>query len=720
MGKFLALVIIFVLCSKFVVAQQNTIEHSIKKGETVYSISKIYGVSMNAIFALNPGSEDVIFSGRILRIPQSSSKDAAASSSAVISDSKIRNYLVKRGETKSGLSRRFGVSIAMLEQQNPHTVAMLQAGHIINLDKTSTEKAPQAKESEHIVVKGETLWGIAKQNGITVAQLIAANREQLSEFLQIDQVLTIPDKSSEFQDPNTYLVRRGDTKFSLAKRFNMSIAQLEEKNPHIVDILMAGHKLNISNTDLADAEEEEDTIAEVAPMQTKTPSEVEVTQVDSTQKSTESSNYYKDYVIEPKETLYSLSKKAGMSMEAFTELNPELRNGVNKGDIIKMPIDPSKTPMTTNKDVREDLAVKEVKTINKNAALYANLETLNTKGLYFYTPFSGEELSAPELRQKLLNENAEYEKYLEFLQGAQIAIDSALALNLNFDISMIKSSDNKSKLKIESAYKKNAILVPFIEKSSNYPRIISNESISVIDVASNIDQIKNSTIYKAISPIDLQKTTTLNYLAGKNGQIIVVSDLKTSRDKDIILDALPNSQFLTVDKAGFFEENALQNALSRNKTNYIILDSEKTIVFLNSTTALMSKLSDYKIQLVIINPSNLPKQSEVSDMRFRVLKLIFPSVIENEQTKSRRRFAINYKKLFSSDPSENAILGFDITLDVLLRLSQNSSFEDAINNTKSEHPHIKFNYVKTNDETYTNTALNIMQYDSNEGVIKLD
>lgn len=720
MGKFLALVIIFVLCSKFVVAQQNTIEHSIKKGETVYSISKIYGVSMNAIFALNPGSEDVIFSGRILRIPQSSSKDAAASSSAVISDSKIRNYLVKRGETKSGLSRRFGVSIAMLEQQNPHTVAMLQAGHIINLDKTSTEKAPQAKESEHIVVKGETLWGIAKQNGITVAQLIATNREQLSEFLQIDQVLTIPDKSSEFQDPNTYLVRRGDTKFSLAKRFNMSIAQLEEKNPHIVDILMAGHKLNISNTDLADAEEEEDTIAEVAPMQTKTPSEVEVTQVDSTQKSTESSNYYKDYVIEPKETLYSLSKKAGMSMEAFTELNPELRNGVNKGDIIKMPIDPSKTPMATNKDAREDLAVKEVKTVNKNAALYANLETMNTKGLYFYTPFSGEELSAPELRQKLLNENAEYEKYLEFLQGAQIAIDSALALNLNFDISMIKSSDNKSKLKIESAYKKNAILVPFIEKSSNYPRIISNESISVIDVASNIDQIKNSTIYKAISPIDLQKTTTLNYLAGKNGQIIVVSDLKTSRDKDIILDALPNSQFLTVDKAGFFEENALQNALSRNKTNYIILDSEKTIVFLNSTTALMSKLSDYKIQLVIINPSNLPKQSEVSDMRFRVLKLIFPSVIENEQTKSRRRFAINYKKLFSSDPSENAILGFDITLDVLLRLSQNSSFEDAINNTKSEHPHIKFNYVKTNDETYTNTALNIMQYDSNEGVIKLD
>lgn len=722
MGKFLPLIIGFILCSQYARAQQRTIEHSIKKGETVYAISKAYGVRMNAIFELNPGSKDIIYAGSILLIPESNSNSSPSETSAVITDTKISNYLVKRGETKSGLARRFGVSIAMLEQQNPHTVDMLQAGHIINLDKTITENQRQAKEGEHIVVKGETLWGIAKQNGITVAQLTAANRGKLSEFLQIGQVLTIPEKSAELEDLNTYLVKRGDTKFSLAKRFNMSIAQLEDNNPHIVDMLMAGHKLDISKSDFTttrNSEEETETIAEVNPTETETSSEIADEQLESTQTS-DPASFYKDYVIEPKETLYSLSKKAGMTMEEFTKLNPKLKNGVIKGEIIKMPKDPSKTPSYTSTDVREDSTNEKTKTLNKNASLYAKLETLTTKGLYFYTPFSGEELSSPELRQKLLSENAEYENYLEFLQGAQIAIDSALALNLNFDISLIKSVDTKSRLKIESTYTKNAIILPFIKGNSAAPRVVSNQNISIIDVESNLDPIKNSRVYKAIPSEDIQKTKTLNYLAGKNGQFIVVSESKTPKDKDLILNALPNAQFLTVDKAGFFEKNALQSALSKTKTNYVILDSEKTIIFLNSTTALMNQLSDHKIQLAMINPSHLPQQSEVSDMRFRVLNLIFPAVIDNKQMKSGRNFIRKYNKLFNNNPSNYAVLGFDITLDVLLRLSQSSSFEETIIKIKSEHLHIKFNYNNTNDETYMNTAVNIMQYNSNEGVIKLN
>jgi len=246
MVKFFTLFIIFILSSNLTIAQQNTIEHSIKKGESVYSISKTYGVSINAIFELNPGSENIIYAGRTLRIPQSNSSNT--SNNTVINESQISNYKVKRGETKSGLSRRFGVSIAMLEQQNPQIIRMLQAGHIINVDKTIKEAAPQAKKGEHIVVKGETLWGIARQNGINVKLLTAANENRLSEFLQIGQILVIPDKNSEISVKGEYIVKRGDTKFQLAKRYNMSIAELEEINPHIVALLMAGQTIKTDNS----------------------------------------------------------------------------------------------------------------------------------------------------------------------------------------------------------------------------------------------------------------------------------------------------------------------------------------------------------------------------------------------------------------------------------------------------------------------------------------
>ena len=103
-----------------------------------------------------------------------------------------------------------------------------------------------------------------------------------------------------------------------------------------------------------------------------------------------------------------------------------------------------------------------------------------------------------------------------------------------------------------------------------------------------------------------------------------------------------------------------------SKLNYVVLDSEKTIVFLNSTTALMSKLSDYNIQLVLINASLIPKKSEVSDMRYRVLKLIYPSTLAEESNLGATNFETSYEKLFNSKPSRNAMLGFDITLDVIL------------------------------------------------------
>ncbi|EDP72002.1 bifunctional protein [Flavobacteriales bacterium ALC-1] len=692
MGKFFTLIIIFILGSNLTIAQQNIIEHSIQKGENVYVISKRYGVSMNAIFELNPGSENVIYAGRTLRIPSPNSSNP---SNTVIGDTQISNYEVKRGETKSGLSRRFGVSIAMLEQQNPHIIRMLQAGHIINVDKTIKEQVRQAKEGEHIVVKGETLWGIARRNNISVNQLTAANTNRLSEFLQIGQTLTIPDKNSDPAIAGQYLVKRGDTKFELARRFNMTIDELEQKNPHIIDMLMAGHKIDVDNTtSIASTDnnnldsEENDTIPDDSTSETTT---------TPTSTDTEDKRYV-DYIIQPKETLFGLSRKAGMSISEFTTLNPKLLTSVNKGDIIKMPVDAVETDISSNDTPTSSTNSTNTITTNRNAALYSNLNTSNTNGLYFYTPFSGNELSSPELRQEMLSNNDDYEKFLEFFQGAQIAIDSALALNLNFDITLIKESDVKSRLKIESLYYKNAVLVPFLETGTRFPNIESNENISVIDIESNMNPVENSVVYKSIPSENFQKTKTLNYIANKDAQVVVVSDLDEARNKDLILNTIPDAKFLKVDNAGFFESNALQLALDKDKLNYVVLDSEKTIVFLNSTTALMSKSADYNIQLVLINASLLPEKKDVSDLRYKVLKLIYPTIIIEEDNKAKTDFENSYEKLFNNKPSRYAVLGFNITLDVLLRLSQNSSFEDTIKNITSEHPHLKFDYKRTNDK----------------------
>ena len=699
MRRFFTLILVLVFSTKYVIAQENYKNHAIQKGESVYMISRKYGVSVNAIFELNPGSEDVIYAGETLKIPNSNSANTSTSNT-VITDSLISNYEVKRGETKSGLSRRFGVSIAMLEQQNPHIVRMLQAGHIINVDKSIKEVERTAKEGEHIVVKGETLWGIARSKGISLAQLEAANAGRLSEYLQIGQTLVIPDKNFPITNDGEYLVKRGDTKFQLAKRFNMTIAQLEQKNPHIVEMLMAGHKLNVDNSTYTETE-----------TSITNNTESTSTEVDTIF----SEGDYEDYIIQPKETLYGLAKKAGMSIKDFTTLNPKLLTSVNSGDIIKMPKNVIQN--TTNTITRN---TGDIINIAKNDALLDNLITETSNGIYFYTPFSSEELSSPEQREKMISLNADLQKYIDFFQGAQIAIDSAKALNLNFDVTLIKKNIAKSELRIESPHKKNAILVPFLENASNYPRISSNEEISIIDIESNISAKDSVKVYKSIPSDNFQKTKTLKYLSQQGANIIVVSDMDEARNKNLIYNTIPNAKFLKVDNAGFFQPYALDNSLSKTKLNYVVLDSQKTIIFLNSTTELMSKLSDYKIELVMLQSSLIPKQSEVSDMRYRVLKLIFPAIIDPRNKKGINEFERNYEDIFGSKPTKHSELGFDVTLDVLLRLSQSSSFETTVNTIVSEQPYIKFEYQKTDDSSYSNTGIRIMQYNSNEGVMELD
>ncbi|NRD21545.1 LysM peptidoglycan-binding domain-containing protein [Winogradskyella eckloniae] len=706
MGKYFTVIIVLILGSKLATAQQDNIVHSIQKGESVYQISRQYGVSINAIFDLNPGSRDVIYAGRTLLIPNSSNNNTTTASNTQVTSNGVSNYVVQRGETKSGLSRRFGVSIAMLEQQNPHIVRMLQAGHVINVDTSIAEQAPVARPGEHIVVKGETLWGIARNNGITVAQLEAANSNQLSEFLQIGQTLIIPDKNAVTSTNGEYLVQKGDTKYELARRFNMTIAELEANNPHIVEMLMAGHRISTNKSNSITSTDENSNVAE-----TNT-----ITEINNTINEGD----YVDYTIQPQETLYGLSRKAGMSMEDLMTLNPSLRVAVNKGDIIKMPRNLNEN--STTNDINLDNTTNEilVNTSNRNTQLLSNLNTETATGLYFYTPFSSQELSSPTERQNMVNADPDKQFYIDFFQGAQIAIDSAKALNIDFDVTLIKKNIAKTKIDVNSSHKKNAVLIPFLDNASHFPSINSNEELALIDIESNLVSKDSSKIYKTLPSDEYQKIKTLNYLAIQNARVIVVSEEEESKNKSLVQSIIPNAKFLKVDNSGNFSPNVLENALSTSKLNYVILDSDKTSVFLNSTTALMSKLSNYNIQLAILESALIPKQGQVSDMRFRVLKLIFPSVLDPQNKKDIKDFDRSYKDVFDISPSRHAKLGFDITLDVLLRLAQNSSFENTINTIVSEHPHLRFEYKKSNDSTYSNTGLHLLQYNSNEGLIEVD
>ena len=177
--------------------------HTVTKGQSLYSISSMYNVSVADIVKMNPGSDAGIKAGQTLKIPQTSAEN------------QVVFHTIQPGETLYKLSVKHGVSVERICRANPGLSAKnFRIGQVIAIPPTgqaSAEvaqqpvaetpqvQAPQKNEplkpkcrDMHKVEKKETLYSISRKYGITEAELIAANPELKTEKLKKGKFLCIP------------------------------------------------------------------------------------------------------------------------------------------------------------------------------------------------------------------------------------------------------------------------------------------------------------------------------------------------------------------------------------------------------------------------------------------------------------------------------------------------------------------------------------------------
>ncbi len=181
-------------------ASDNTFIHIIERGETVYAIATMYGVSVDDIYRLNPGSEKGIKAGERLRVPQ---KDAATQTAASRKAGDYLYHAIQRGETLYALSKQYNIPGQAILDANPGlSVKTFAAGRIIRIPPTqiedlpTTEKKETVKEIEYVVERRETLYGICRKFNITSVDLIKHNPE-LKNGVKAGMVLRIPTQTTE-------------------------------------------------------------------------------------------------------------------------------------------------------------------------------------------------------------------------------------------------------------------------------------------------------------------------------------------------------------------------------------------------------------------------------------------------------------------------------------------------------------------------------------------
>lgn len=177
---------------------------------------------------------------------------------ATITAKSIENYLgtvgnfytVQKGDSLYSIATKFGTSVDAIKRANNLGTNMLAIGQKLLIPKIDEEiPTPSTPTgSVYTVKKGDTLYSIAGRYGITVDSLKIANG-LTSNNLKIGQKLTVPNNSSTTPSGSTtYMVKSGDTLYGIATKYGVSVEDIKRVNGLSNNLLQIGQKLTIPSS----------------------------------------------------------------------------------------------------------------------------------------------------------------------------------------------------------------------------------------------------------------------------------------------------------------------------------------------------------------------------------------------------------------------------------------------------------------------------------------
>ena len=204
----------------------NGTHYTVRYGDTLYSIARQFNVSMADLMEANPGINPyMLYPGQIICIPRP----------PAVCPPGTQSYTVKAGDTFFSLAQQFNTTVAAIQQANPNVDPNnLQVGQILCIPMGAPVTCPIGTQ-QYVVRAGDTFFSLAQRFNTTVAAIQQANPNVDPNNLQVGQVLCIPMGTPTVCPPGTlqYTVRAGDTFFSLAIRFNTTVAAIQQANPNV-------------------------------------------------------------------------------------------------------------------------------------------------------------------------------------------------------------------------------------------------------------------------------------------------------------------------------------------------------------------------------------------------------------------------------------------------------------------------------------------------------
>ena len=201
----------------------------VQKGDTLYSIANKLGTTVSELKKENNLTSNTLQIGEVLRIPTKE-----------IYEEEENIYIVKKGDSLYSIANKYNTTVDELKRINNLTSNILSIGQVLKLpsDKESNIEKEENTIS-YTVQKGDSLYSIARKYDTTIDRIKDLNN-LTTNLLSIGQVLLIPtDTNLE----TTYTVQKGDSLYSIAKKYNTTVDRLKQLNNLSSNLLSIGQIL---------------------------------------------------------------------------------------------------------------------------------------------------------------------------------------------------------------------------------------------------------------------------------------------------------------------------------------------------------------------------------------------------------------------------------------------------------------------------------------------
>tara|TARA_R110002072_G_scaffold239109_2_gene396807 strand:+ start:261 stop:1898 length:1638 start_codon:yes stop_codon:yes gene_type:complete len=512
-----------------------------------------------------------------------------------------------------------------------------------------------------------------------------------------------------------YKVKKGDSASKIAEKLDMSTRDLIRLNPGMDTlpkvnsyIVVPQKKWDLLNKRIRENREnlsqvEIDSINDLDGLNT----ELDLTD--------ELRSKYDIYEVKKGDTFYSLGKTFDVTRGELLLLNPELKDGLKVGMVLKIreiPLEVTVDEVYYDDYIKRNKDLKVALLLPFRAARYSN--------------------DSIRLKEIFANNSALVNIATDFYLGAEIAVDSLRRKGVKIDFNVFDTGDRRTNeinriISNKNLNSNDVIIGPLY--SEEVQKVASNVNIPVIFpvYSKNQSDFNASNIIKTSPDKKVFREELENYIKENftGGNIIMVSDGKSESIQAIKnmryslqqADTIVKNIYTLTPSNGYIAKSKFLNVLKPNTKNWIIIATDDMVIVSDVVNSLISLPKETTVKLFTFDKGDVYDKIDNS----KLAKIGFTYVSDDfvdETSLASRVFRKQYLNKNNALPSFYATKGFDITYDILIRLASGNDLKSTLKEGMSARVETKFDY-RNSEFTSENKGLFIVQYNKDLSLSRL-